>query len=73
MIFEEIVSDSTGIHCGARMNGCKTVAGRVCTNCGIYLCENDKCSLLRHTQGDADLPERILCPQCAALLKTDPS
>lgn len=73
MIFEKIVSESTGIHCGARMNGCKTVASRVCTNCGMYLCESDKCSLLRHA-GEADrFPERVLCPQCAALLNTDPS
>lgn len=71
MIFEEIVNESTGINCGARMNGCKTVACRVCTNCRMHLCESDKCSLLRHV-GEADrLPERVLCPQCATLLKTD--
>ncbi len=63
--FEAIVNESPGVTCAARMEGCKNRAVRVCTNCGAYLCDNEKCCILVEVPDLDDSPKRILCPTCA--------
>jgi hypothetical protein len=65
MRLEEIGDRGAGIICGAQKEGCKQRVNRVCTSCGLYLCENEKCALLRALDDLPDRPQRVLCPKCA--------
>ena len=65
--FEAISPAKPGLTCMSRMGGCLTRATRVCSDCGAYLCDNEKCCTRVAVKELDGAPERLVCAACLSL------